>query len=89
MSVSLNMEIGTGIRRAARRAATRRPTPRRATARCAATPPPPTVSGRTARAREAGGPQDRALYTCHCGHLFQAQVTASTPCPRCGADQAW
>lgn len=89
MSVSLNMEIRTGIRRMTRRAATRREAPRRATARCAATPPPAAVSGRTGRAREAGGPQDRALYVCGCGYLFHAQVTASTPCPRCGVDQSW
>ena len=89
MSVSLSMEIGTGIRRAARRARTRRVAPERPAARCSATPPPPSVSGRTERARQAGGPQDSGLYSCGCGYLFEGQVTASTSCPRCGTDQAW
>jgi len=89
MSVSLGMEIGTGIRRAARRARPGRSAPSGAAGRCTIVPPPPAISGRTERARQAGGPQDRALYVCGCGYLFHAQVTASTPCPRCGADQAW
>jgi hypothetical protein len=41
------------------------------------------------RVRESGGPDDRALYGCHCGCAFQAAVTASVACPRCGASQAW
>ena len=41
------------------------------------------------RARRAGGPIDRALYTCACGHAFDAPVTASVRCPRCGDAQAW
>jgi hypothetical protein len=41
------------------------------------------------RVREAGGPQDRALYGCQCGCAFQADVTASVACPRCGTSQAW
>jgi hypothetical protein len=43
----------------------------------------------TRRARAAGGPEDRALYNCECGHLFQADVSASVGCPRCGGEQAW
>ncbi|MEA2391212.1 MAG: hypothetical protein QOK31_1321 [Solirubrobacteraceae bacterium] len=42
-----------------------------------------------ARARRAGGPEDRALYRCHCGAAFQAEVTASVGCPHCGEHQAW
>jgi hypothetical protein len=41
------------------------------------------------RARAAGGPQDKALYSCECGCAFQAPVSASVRCPRCGGDQAW
>ncbi|MGI8595659.1 MAG: hypothetical protein ACR2ML_15125 [Solirubrobacteraceae bacterium] len=41
------------------------------------------------RVRRAGGPQDRALYACSCGYAFEASVTASVHCPRCGGEQAW
>jgi hypothetical protein len=41
------------------------------------------------RAREAGGPEDRAMYTCSCGYVFQAEVSTSVACPHCGAGQAW
>jgi hypothetical protein len=41
------------------------------------------------RARNAGGPQDQALYGCSCGCSFAADVSASVPCPRCGELQAW
>ena len=43
----------------------------------------------TDSARRAGGPQDRALYTCSCGHAFKASVSTSVGCPRCGTAQAW
>jgi hypothetical protein len=42
-----------------------------------------------ARVREAGGPEDSAHYTCSCGMVFQASVSASVACPHCGADQDW
>lgn len=42
-----------------------------------------------ARVREAGGPEDRACYTCSCGLVFQAAVSTSVSCPHCGTDQAW
>jgi hypothetical protein len=42
-----------------------------------------------ARVREAGGPVDRASYSCSCGYLFSASVSTSVSCPHCGADQAW
>ncbi len=43
----------------------------------------------TESARRAGGPEDRALYACSCGHAFKAPVSTSVGCPRCGARQAW
>ncbi len=87
MTVLDVMEI-TGIKRAARRG---RPSPQpRKTSAPPEAPGQGSVAVRqTERARRAGGPQDRAVYTCGCGYLFSATVTASTPCPRCGADQAW
>lgn len=33
--------------------------------------------------------QDRALYTCGCGFVFDAAVTTSVSCPHCGDLQAW
>jgi hypothetical protein len=51
---------------------------------------PACTGGRaTASARRGGGPQDRALYTCGCGHAFKASVSTSVGCPRCGTAQAW
>jgi hypothetical protein len=41
------------------------------------------------QARRAGGPQDRALYTCCCGYAFTAPVSTSVGCPHCGTGQAW
>jgi hypothetical protein len=41
------------------------------------------------RVREAGGPVDRASYTCACGYLFSAAVSTTVNCPHCGAGQAW
>jgi hypothetical protein len=41
------------------------------------------------RWREAGGPEDVAQYTCSCGFVFEAPVSASVACPNCGAGQAW
>jgi len=41
------------------------------------------------RVRTAGGPLDRAYYTCSCGYLFTAEVSTSVSCPHCGATQAW
>lgn len=42
-----------------------------------------------ARAKRSGGPEDRALYSCHCGYAFKAEVTTSVGCPHCGTSQAW
>ncbi len=41
------------------------------------------------RVREAGGPQDSALYPCDCGHVFAGDVSTHVACPRCGTEQAW
>jgi hypothetical protein len=41
------------------------------------------------RARESGGPEDRAFYSCSCGFAFEADVSTSVSCPHCGAGQAW
>jgi hypothetical protein len=42
-----------------------------------------------ARARRSGGPVDRALYSCSCGHAFTASVSTTVGCPSCGETQAW
>jgi hypothetical protein len=42
-----------------------------------------------ARARRSGGPLDRALYSCGCGHAFKATVSTTVDCPSCGRTQAW
>jgi hypothetical protein len=49
----------------------------------------PEAARDAARHRRAGGPEDRALYRCGCGQLFEADVTASVDCPSCGQAQAW
>lgn len=41
------------------------------------------------RARQSGGPQDTASYSCPCGMVFTADVSTSVDCPRCGTGQAW
>jgi hypothetical protein len=41
------------------------------------------------RVRAAGGPHDRASYTCECGFIFAAPVSTTVACPHCGAGQAW
>lgn len=41
------------------------------------------------RMRGAGGPDDRACYTCGCGFVFVAPVSTSVHCPHCDAEQAW
>lgn len=39
--------------------------------------------------RNGGASEDRALYTCECGYLFEALVSTSVGCPHCGSEQAW
>jgi hypothetical protein len=41
------------------------------------------------RMRDAGGPDDRACYSCECGYLFESRVTTSVRCPNCDGVQAW
>jgi hypothetical protein len=41
------------------------------------------------RVRDAGGPLDRASYTCVCGYVFLAPVSTTVECPHCHAAQAW
>ena len=71
----------------------RRPRRRGAAATAATTvvakPIPRTCDPAVQRVREAGGPVDQAIYTCQCGYLFSAAVSATVACPHCGADQAW
>jgi hypothetical protein len=54
-----------------------------------AAPPPDDDLADERRLRESGGPDDRAMYTCSCGYVFQADVTTSVTCPHCGTGQAW
>jgi len=43
-----------------------------------------------ARERRSGGrPQDRAVYNCQCGMVFDAAVSTAVSCPHCGHKQAW
>jgi hypothetical protein len=43
----------------------------------------------TGRIRQAGGPIDRASYSCACGYVFVADVSTTVRCPHCKASQAW
>jgi hypothetical protein len=54
-----------------------------------ATPEPEADLTDERRMRESGGPDDRAIYTCSCGYVFEADVTTSVTCPHCGTGQAW
>jgi hypothetical protein len=51
--------------------------------------PAPTVSRALDRAKRSSGPEDTALYSCHCGYAFWAEVSTSVGCPHCGTHQAW
>jgi hypothetical protein len=50
---------------------------------------PPEAHPQERRARESGGPMDRATYSCSCGMVFDAPVSTSVCCPHCGTGQAW
>jgi hypothetical protein len=52
-------------------------------------PPPMPMHPAERRMRDAGGPDDRACYTCGCGFVFVAPVSTSVQCPHCAAGQAW
>jgi hypothetical protein len=41
------------------------------------------------RRQELGPQQDKALYSCICGFVFEATVSTSVGCPHCGGTQAW
>jgi len=51
--------------------------------------PAPAPAEPEQRVRDAGGPEDRAAYSCACGMQFAAAVSTSVACPHCGAGQAW
>ena len=52
-------------------------------------PRPEPVHSAERRYRAASRPDDRAVFTCGCGYLFEARVTTTMPCPHCGEMQAW
>jgi hypothetical protein len=56
-------------------------------------PPAPAArrvdDGVPVRRRMHGSPQDTATYHCHCGYVFEADVSTSVGCPHCGTGQAW
>lgn len=54
-----------------------------------AAPRPAPMHPAERRMRDAGGPEDRACYSCACGYLFEAQVTTTVHCPHCDTLQAW
>ena len=83
------MTMRVSLRRPARQAATARRHSGRADLRARPQPPAPGSGPDELRARSSGGPEDKALYACDCGCAFQAPVSASVRCPRCGGDQAW
>jgi hypothetical protein len=66
-----------------------RPSLRRRRGERAIKPAPLACDPAVRRVREAGGPVDEACYTCQCGYLFNASVSATVVCPHCGCDQAW
>ena len=74
----------------------RRPTRAQRAAEATPAPAPATVPAPTEdeladerRLRESGGPKDRAMYSCSCGYVFEADVSTSVACPHCGTGQAW
>jgi len=42
-----------------------------------------------ARRRITDRPLDSALYSCRCGMVFDADVSANVCCPHCGGEQPW
>ncbi len=51
---------------------------------------PPALARRPATRRRPGpAPEDRALYSCACGFVFDHEVSTSVACPHCGDAQAW
>jgi hypothetical protein len=70
------------------RQTTRRNVPATRRAHLTSVPKPQKLTAEK-RARESGGPEDRAFYTCSCGYAFKAEVSTSVSCPHCGTGQAW
>lgn len=54
-----------------------------------AAPRPEPMHPAERRMRDAGGPDDRATYSCGCGFLFESAVSTSVQCPHCQTVQAW
>jgi hypothetical protein len=52
-------------------------------------PPEPVRLMPVGRRHAGPPPQDRAVYSCACGLVFQAHVSTSVACPHCGQPQAW
>ena len=75
-------------RRASRRRGAQQASARTGETAIRATPARP-VDIAAQRVRDAGGPIDRASYSCECGLLFEAWVSTTVKCPHCGAGQAW
>jgi hypothetical protein len=67
----------------------RSPTGRRLYVVPAPAPRPAPMHPAERRLRDAGGPDDRATYSCGCGFLFEAPVSTSVSCPHCETVQAW
>jgi hypothetical protein len=70
-------------------AARRTPTGRRLHIVPQPAPRPAPMHPAERRMRDAGGPDDRACYSCGCGFLFEAPVSTSVHCPHCDTVQAW
>jgi hypothetical protein len=87
MRPRLSTATSKAPRRALRRRAALRPSPLVADAPVDAPLEPRVAMQR--RIREAGGPEDHALYSCSCGYLFEADVSTGVACPHCGAAQSW
>ncbi len=52
-------------------------------------PPPEPLHPAERRMRGAGGPDDRACYSCSCGYVFLAPVSTTVQCPHCHTEQSW
>ncbi|MDX6690779.1 MAG: hypothetical protein QOG15_2236 [Solirubrobacteraceae bacterium] len=78
---SMSVHLTTALRRPQRQ--------RRLHVVPAPTPRPEPMHPAERRMRAAGGPDDRACYSCGCGYLFEARVTTSVTCPNCDTVQAW
>jgi hypothetical protein len=83
--IAQRARLAPGRRRSERRHEPREPRPCPADRRAASASLEPDQR----RERATPGPEDRALFSCRCGSVFQAPVTASVGCPHCGEPQAW